>query len=232
MLKSYNAFNESLSVIKQVQSIYNKLNSEYRAYFIRKKRDRIPNIISGDYTILEDGYINVFGSVSLQGYDFDQLPLKFKDIVGHFCINSNKLINLIGSPERVSGYFACTSNKLESLEGAPKIVGSYFACAYNKNLKCFEHCPISPTIYASDCSFTNFNGFPYYVENIHIDGNPVNEIYTLFNDIKCINWINEFEVIYDDMIILDRLEMVYDQMNIDFPEYSLLEEKIVSYKLI
>ena len=35
---------------------------------------------------------------------------------------------------------------------------------------------------------------------------------------KCIKWINEFDVIQGDKIVLDRLEEVFHQLGMDIPQ--------------
>jgi hypothetical protein len=73
-----------------------------------------------------------------------------------------------------------------------------------------------------------FEGYFYCEEN------PIEEIYTLFlqedsiNDSKCIQWINEFDVIRGNKVIMDRLEEVFHQLNMMMPENI----KFKSYKVI
>jgi hypothetical protein len=68
----------------------------------------------------------------------------------------------------------------------------------------------------------------------YCEGNPIEEIYTLFlqenyvDDSKCIKWINEFDVIQGDTVIMDRLEEVFHQLekvvpqNITFKSYKII----------
>jgi len=48
--------------------------------------------------------------------------------------------------------------------------------------------------------------------------NPVKEIYDLFKNVKCIRWLNEFDVIQGNKVVLDRLEEVYHQLGMNIPE--------------
>ena len=58
-----------------------------------------------NYTINDDGTVDVDNQVYLVGNALTKLPLKFGN---------------------VSGYFNCSNNELTTLEGSPKSVGGYF----------------------------------------------------------------------------------------------------------
>ena len=68
-----------------------------------------------DYTIMDDGSIDVDGYVDLYGNGLTELPLTFNKVTGTFNCGDNKLTTLKGSPKSVGGIFNCDDNKLTSL---------------------------------------------------------------------------------------------------------------------
>ena len=128
-----------------------------------------------------------------------------------FDCRNNLLTKLEGAPQNV-GYFNCQNNQLTSLEGAPKNVGGYFDCTTNK--------------------LTTFRGIPEYSLNedrgFYCEENPIYEIYQLFETPKCIDLINEFEVVGDGKISRVRLEEVFLELGLEIPKN--LEFK--NYKLV
>ena len=64
-----------------------------------------------NYSINEDGIVDVDGNVNLYDKNLTSIPIQFG---------------------RVSGWFDCESNKLTTLEGAPQSVGDWFDCRNNK----------------------------------------------------------------------------------------------------
>ncbi len=64
-----------------------------------------------NYSINEDGIVDVDGDVNLYDTNLTSIPIQFG---------------------RVSGWFDCESNKLTTLEGAPQSVGDWFDCRNNK----------------------------------------------------------------------------------------------------
>lgn len=76
-----------------------------------------------NYTINDDGSIDVDGDVNLSERGLDELPLKFNKVYGNFNCYSNKLISLEGCPKFVGHNFNCSDNKLTSLKYGPEKVG-------------------------------------------------------------------------------------------------------------
>jgi len=192
--------------------------------FINESKNSIESLCKKygiyNYTINEDGSIDVDGNVHLNNYDLENIPLKFRNIAGYFNCSRNKLISLEGCPISVSGNFSCDSNKLTTLEGCPQNVGGHFFCG-NNQLTSLEGCPDSSSIL--HCVFnkiTDFKGISEFFEGVLYCGyNPISEIYDLFNEeVSCIKWINEYDVIQGNKIIMDRLEEVCHQMDIEIPE--------------
>lgn len=199
-----------------------------------------------NYTINSDGSIDVDGDVDLS-VSQSKLPLKFRNVSGDFSCSGNELTTLEGCPQTVGGGFYCHSNKLTTLEGCPQSVGDNFDCSDNKlttlegspqtvgDFNCqsnllttLEGCPqiVGGDFDCRDNELVNFIGFPEDFEgDIYLGGNPVKEIYDLFGTVKCIRWINEFDVIQGDSVIMDRLEEVYHQLGM-----KLISLK--SYKII
>lgn len=162
-----------------------------------------------NYTINSDGSIDVDGDVYLYNLNSTKLPLKFRNVSGYFDCSNNQLTTLEGCPQTVGGNFDCNDNQLTTLEGSPQNVGGYFSCRNNRII--------------------NFNGFPEDFEgNFFYEKNPVQEIYNLFKDIRCIKWINEFDVIQGNKVIMDRLEEVFHELRMVIPKNI----KFRNYKII
>jgi hypothetical protein len=85
-----------------------------------------------NYTINDDGSIDVNGDVDLYNCNITELPLRFNKVTSWFDCGYNNLTSLKGSPRWVGGYFSCNKNQLTSLEFSPDYVGSNFWCQYNK----------------------------------------------------------------------------------------------------
>ena len=112
---------------------------------------------TGNYTINDDGSIDVNDSVYLNKKKLKQIPYKFRNVsVDFYCIRSS-LISLEGAPTTVGGSFNCRDNQLKSLEGAPTTVGGSFNCRDNQ-LKSLEGAPT--TVGGSFYCFNNHN-LPY-----------------------------------------------------------------------
>ena len=74
-------------------------------------------------------------------------------------------------------------------------------------------------LYCSNNKITDFRGVPEFFEgDFYCYNNPIFEIYDLFRTVNCIKWLNEFDVIQGDKIVLDRLEEVFYQLGMDVPQ--------------
>ena len=182
-----------------------------------------------NYIINSDGSIDVDGNIILS-YDFERgelskIPLKFAKVIGDFECDRNQLTTLKGSPKSVVGNFDCSGNQLTSLEYCPESIGGNFDCHSNQ-LTSLEGLPeIGGYINCRRNQIIDFRGVPEFFEGyFYCEGNPIEEIYTLFlqedsiNDSKCIQWINEFDVIRGNKVIMDRLEEVFHQLGMDIPQ--------------
>jgi hypothetical protein len=85
-----------------------------------------------NYTINDDGSIDVNGNVDLYYMELTELPLTFNKVTGWFDCGRNNLTSLKGSPVWVGGNFNCNYNRLPSLEFSPEYVGGHFYCLWNK----------------------------------------------------------------------------------------------------
>jgi hypothetical protein len=85
-----------------------------------------------NYTINDDGSIDVNGDVNLYNKGLTELPLTFNKVTGWFECGDNKLTTLKGSPRWVGSWFSCENNDLTSLEFSPDYVGGSFDCIWNK----------------------------------------------------------------------------------------------------
>jgi hypothetical protein len=85
-----------------------------------------------NYTINDDGSIDVDGDVFLYNKKLNELPLVFNKVTGYFGCGYNKLTTLKGSPRWIGGSFSCAYNKLRDLEYSPDYVGGWFDCYDNQ----------------------------------------------------------------------------------------------------
>jgi len=161
------------------------------------------------YIINDDMSINTIGGVDLSGRKLTQIPIKFKEVGGYFYCYNNQLTSLEYCPETVDGDFSCSNNQLTSLKYCPETVGGGFNCYRNQ--------------------LTNFDGLPeFFEQSIYLEGNPVYEIYRLFNqDPRCIYWIREYDVIMDMTVVEYRLEEVFHTLGISIPKDIKLKEYIL-----
>ena len=147
-----------------------------------------------NYTINNDGSIDVKYVVNLIFMDLTKLPIKFNKVNGNFRCSNNQLTSLEGSPKIVNGYyFDCSNNNLKSLKGCPEIVDGTFYC-HNNEISSFEH-------------------FPKHITGHFLcDKNPIWEIWKLFEDKSKIELFNDIDIIQDGVVILDRLNYFLEEI--------------------
>jgi hypothetical protein len=134
-----------------------------------------------DYTINEDGSIDVNNNVDLGFYKLTELPLVFNKVTGYFSCTGNYLTSLKGSPRWVGEFFDCEKNKLTSLEFSPYYVGDDFYCESN--------------LLTDNISDSEISG--YFYTSLDQDG-LIGDYY------KKINY-NEWRKLYKRKIILNEL---------------------------
>ncbi len=114
-----------------------------------------------NYTINDDGTVDVEGNVIFNRNRITKLPLKF----GH-----------------VSGNFLCAECDLRTLEGAPTYVGGNFSLYYNAGLRSLKYSPlyVGGEFDCTCCGLKDLVG----IENTTIIGDfnfTMNDIYTFDN---------------------------------------------------
>ena len=184
----------------------------------------------------------VTGSFYCSNNQLTSLEDSPREVGGDFYCKENQLTSLEGGPKIVDGDFVCRDNQLTSLQGAPKKVGGDFYCDYNE-LTSLEGFPesVGGNFVCRGNQITDFRGVPEFFEGLfYCEENPIEEIYKLFikedkhiGDLnllfgqdglsKCIRWINEFDVIQGNKVILDRLEEVFYQLGMEIPENITFE---------
>jgi hypothetical protein len=173
-------------------------------------------------TSLEGAPKSVGGDFSCGGNKLTSLEGAPNSVGCDFYCTFNKLTSLQGAPLSVGGDFSCRDNQLTSLEGAPKSVGGHFNCVNNK-LTSLEGAPKSVGG-GFNCSDNQIRDFlvPYGSINeskeFNCEGNPIFEIYQLFNDPKCVDIINEWEILDGKKIVQIRLEEVFLDIGLEIPE--------------
>ena len=156
-MKHLKSFNENLKL--DIDSICNK-------YGIK------------NYTINQDGTIDVDGHVNLGFNNLTKLPLKFNIVSRHFDCSNNKLTSLEGCPKEVGGFFDCRCNQLTTLEGCPKEVGGTFDC-HNNQLMSLKGSPkeIGNNFYCHYNQLTTLEGGPTKIGGIvYCYSNPLPDV--------------------------------------------------------
>ena len=95
-----------------------------------------------NWSINQDGLVDVNGDVDLSDIKLTKLPLKFSIVSGYFDCSGNRLTTLEGAPKSVGDNFYCQNNELTNLKGAPESVGAAFFC-YGNLLTTLEGAPYS-----------------------------------------------------------------------------------------
>ena len=222
MIKKYNQF-----IVESI--INNKLTFQKNINKICKKYD-IEN-----WTINNDGSIDVDGSVYLNHITLIELPLKFGKVSGDFYCDNSNLTSLLGSPREVGGNFDCHDNELTSLEGSPKFVGHAFYCHYNK-LTSLEG---APDKIGSDflCTYNRLINFKYLpLANGYVFfGNPIDEFLKYLNDYVDKRNLGEYLRLFEDIVqfpYLDDLEFeeLAKTLKVQLPEDW--RDSVKSYKML
>lgn len=77
-----------------------------------------------NYSINNDGSIDVFQDVRMGYYSLIRIPLKFNFIDGDLNLSGNNLVSLEGCPKNLTGSLSLLHNKnLKNLEHSPEEVG-------------------------------------------------------------------------------------------------------------
>ena len=164
-----------------------------------------------NYTINEDGSIDVRGDVSLSYKGLTELPLKFRNVTGGFSCSSNQLTSLEGCPKSVAGGFWCYDNQLTSLVGSPQSVGGHFAC-YNNQL-------------------ISLDGWPKVSGVFHCSNNPCYPIYEEWIDTdrrdELLDMMKDYDFLRGDKINWYLLEAFFEDAGLEIPDREELEEDYI-----
>jgi hypothetical protein len=202
-----------------------------------------------NYTIRDDGTVDVDGNVYLFNKELSKIPLKFGKVSGGFNCRHNQLTTLEGCPSEVGGDFDCYSNQLESLEGGPIEVGGHFNCGHNKlttleggpseigggfncrhnQLTTLEGCPseIGGGFNCRHNQLTTLEGCPSHVGghfNCYV--NPIYQVYKLFNDYKLFKYSLDYNYLRGTDIVKSRFKEACEETGIEIPD------KIEGYRYI
>jgi hypothetical protein len=186
-----------------------------------------------NYTINDDGTIDVDGDVVLYKSGLKEFPLTFNRVDGDFSCSKNKLTSLKGCPKWVGGDFDVADNSLTNLEGGPDYVGGYFSCDNNK-LTSLEFSPdyVGDYFNCGDNNLTDLVGSPKEVVGIFYCGFNPNLITSkgcsekigdtfycrdtplssIFNEVDqfFLHAFNFYKIIKGDTVNLKRLKYVMD----------------------
>jgi hypothetical protein len=82
------------------------------------------------YKILDNGKIEVSGSIYVSGMNLKSMPFKFYSVTGDFIWRDSDLDTLEGSPEKVGKSFIVDNTNLFNLIGGPTYVGENYNCSH------------------------------------------------------------------------------------------------------
>ena len=184
-----------------------------------------------NYTIKDDGTVDVDGSVYLDYCNLTELPLKFGTVTGWFNCSRNLLTTLEGSPKVVYGSFTCNNNQLTSLEGGPENVGFKFVCSMNK-LTTLKGCPksIGKDFICHNNRLVNIDFIPDSIKGkFQIHDNPISSIFNEAN-MDFLKAFKTYKIIKDGVLNLKRLKYLSESFYLDInlneiEEYYLIKVK-------
>jgi hypothetical protein len=209
-----------------------------------------------NYTINSDNSVDVDGKVYFRNKELESIPLNFNIVNGYFNCGDNHLTSLKGCPVRVGGGFycynnqltslkyspqymenddfSCGSNKIESLQYCTELIRNYFSCSYNKLTSLEYHPTVYGGFHCRNNQINTFENFYYYKEDIYFKGNPIYDIYVLFNDMKLIELARSYGFEWKGEIDLYKLDIFLKETNHEYDgdlrEY--FEGKSYKWKLI
>lgn len=156
-----------------------------------------------DYTINKDKTVDVDNNVYLENKGLKSLPFKFGRVTGWFNISNNQLTSLEGSPNYIRSGFNVGRNKLESLKYSPAYIGRFFDIQRN--------------------DISSFEFFPNHCAEFICYETPLEPIWNLFKEVDKIELFNDYDIIRDNTIILDRLSQFLQEIKKPFfPGYKTI----------
>jgi len=169
-----------------------------------------------NYTINDDGSIDVKGGVNIPTSGLTEIPITFNKVSGTFYCQNSDLTTLKGSPRLVEGSFYCQKNKLTSLEGGPEHVGNSFYC-YENQLTDLKGSPkfIGGDFRCDENNIFSLEGLDAdgLSGDIYLNNNPIGSLFCVI-DSDIVRAFNSYKVIKGNEINLKRLRYVmeiYDQ---------------------
>ena len=192
-----------------------------------------------NYTINDDGSVDVDGNVNLSTGDLKEIPLNFNKVSGAFWVDGNGITSLKGSPKKVGGRFDCSMNNLTSLEGGPKVVGGAYLCHNNyltnlkgsseecKSFNCSKNDLTSLEsdlknitggffMFSNNTEIKDFYGFGTDIlsnSSIFINDNtPLDSLTLSFNEKEFIHWFNLVKPVKGNKVSLKRLKYIYTNL--------------------
>ena len=102
-----------------------------------------------DYTINEDGSVDVNGDVDLSFENLDYLPIRFRKINGFFVVNDNNLTSVENFPTYVECYMDISHNKLTDLTELKTIIGEDLNINHNLLKSNYTNADIKGALYTN-----------------------------------------------------------------------------------
>ncbi len=214
-------------------------------------------IYQSSMSIREDGTVDVNGHVTLSYKKLSKLPLRFGTVTGDFYCQSNFLKTLEGCPSTVGGTFRCDGNDLTTLEGCPSEIGKSFYTSVNdlttfkggpskvggdvvsnhNYLKSFEGFPesVGGNIHANYNPLKSFEGFPTLFrpdKYMELSDTPINEIYTIFETMEAIPYINETNAVNPETMEVYYIALVDVWNYLDITPTKPEDIKLRHFKLV
>jgi hypothetical protein len=130
-----------------------------------------------NYTINDDGSVDVDGDVRIVKKGLTKLLFKFNKVSGDFEIPRNQLTTLEGCPNEVGGDFACEDNPITTLEYCPTTVGGNFYCS-NTNINSLRFIPtgLSGYLSCSNCYLTSLEYCPVNLVSLYCVSNRITSL--------------------------------------------------------
>ena len=172
-----------------------------KSEFLRLVRDWMNHRSIYDYTISDDGTINVYDEVKIGGVEMEALPpyINFGEannvfsvmhcgikslrgfphtVKGIFNCSNNEMTDLIGGPGRVYGDYVCHSCRLTTLRGGPEWVKHSFNCSDNV-LTSLVGGPsyVGASYWANGNRLADLRGLPGKITGrLSVSGNPLKSL--------------------------------------------------------
>lgn len=159
---------------------------------------------------IKDGYVTVDGNCYLTS-SLDQLPVKFRHVLGVFNISNSGLRTLKGCPYETFS-FSCNQNELTSLEFGPQIVNGNYRCSGNKlsNLIGAPNSVSSGVFSCAQNPLVSLDGLPKRMHKIRISyRKDLPLLKLLFVNVSNVKFSIENTNAVDDSDI-DRVEQIED----------------------